>query len=285
MTRTPDHIVHAVRDLDALAAFYRRAGFVVGARNRHPWGTHNHVVQVPGFFVELLSVAEPDKLGPDGLSEQFGRFNQKAIASGDGLSMLLLASGDAAFDAREWARAGIGCSDVLPFSRTATLADGTTATVGFSLAFAREEGSPAGFAACQHRNPAAFWSPALQAHDNGAVGLAAVVMTAAKPSAHGAFLSALLGLPAAEEGPDRWIARTAGGDVVVLTPERFATRYGIAPRHPANGLQLAAVEFRVADLDRCGKVLHGNGVAISGFDGGIAVAPELAFGAALLFRA
>ncbi|MGP8122859.1 MAG: VOC family protein, partial [Xanthobacteraceae bacterium] len=44
MSRGLDHIVHAVRGLDAAAEFYRRAGFVVGARNRHPWGTHNHIV-------------------------------------------------------------------------------------------------------------------------------------------------------------------------------------------------------------------------------------------------
>ena len=36
-----DHIVHAVRDIDAAAEFYVRAGFTVGGRNRHPWGTHN----------------------------------------------------------------------------------------------------------------------------------------------------------------------------------------------------------------------------------------------------
>jgi Glyoxalase-like domain len=30
-----DHFVHAVRDLDAAAEFYSRAGFTVGARNRH----------------------------------------------------------------------------------------------------------------------------------------------------------------------------------------------------------------------------------------------------------
>jgi catechol 2,3-dioxygenase-like lactoylglutathione lyase family enzyme len=54
MPRGLDHIVHAVRDLDAAAEFYRRAGFTVGVRNRHPWGTHNHIVQFPGVFVELV---------------------------------------------------------------------------------------------------------------------------------------------------------------------------------------------------------------------------------------
>ena len=80
MPRGLDHIVHAVRDLDAAADFYRRAGFTVGARNRHPWGTHNHVVQFPGFFIEVLTVAEPEKLGDDGLSLHFGAPNREAIA-------------------------------------------------------------------------------------------------------------------------------------------------------------------------------------------------------------
>jgi hypothetical protein len=39
-----DHIVHVVHDLDGAAEFYGRAGFTVGARNRHAWGTHNRIV-------------------------------------------------------------------------------------------------------------------------------------------------------------------------------------------------------------------------------------------------
>src|SRR4030088_274673 len=51
MSRGLDHIVHAVRDLDAAAAFYRRLGFTVGAANRPSWGPHNQVVPLPGFFI------------------------------------------------------------------------------------------------------------------------------------------------------------------------------------------------------------------------------------------
>ena len=65
MARGLDHIVHAVRDLDAAADLYRRLGFTVGARNKHPWGTHNHIIQLSGFFIELLTFAEPEKLGSD----------------------------------------------------------------------------------------------------------------------------------------------------------------------------------------------------------------------------
>ena len=59
-----DHIVHAVRDLDAAAAFYASAGFIVGARNRHPWGTHNRIVQLKNCYIELLTVADPEKIVP-----------------------------------------------------------------------------------------------------------------------------------------------------------------------------------------------------------------------------
>jgi len=60
MARGLDHIVHAVRDLDAAVDLYRHFGFTVGARNIHPkaWGTENHIVQFPGTFIELLAVAD-----------------------------------------------------------------------------------------------------------------------------------------------------------------------------------------------------------------------------------
>jgi hypothetical protein len=88
-----DHIVHAVRDLDAAAARYASFGFTVGARNRHPWGTHNVLVQFPGFFVELLTVGEPEKIVPPGPRQlSFGAFTRDFLARREGFSMLVLES-------------------------------------------------------------------------------------------------------------------------------------------------------------------------------------------------
>ena len=58
MTRRIDHLVVAVRDLDEAGSFYRRLGFQVGARNRHPWGTENRLVQFSDSFIELITVGE-----------------------------------------------------------------------------------------------------------------------------------------------------------------------------------------------------------------------------------
>ena len=194
MSRGLDHIVHAVRDPDGAAAFYRRLGFTVGARNRHPWGTHNHIVQLPGFFIELLTVAEPEKLGGEGFAAQFGRFNQTFLRAREGFSFLMLESQDAQADARDFAAAGIAISDALTFERDGSGPDGSKRTVGFSLAFARDAGAPAiGFAACRQRQPENFWNPALQQHPNGANAIAGAVMVAENPSDHHIFLSAFTG--------------------------------------------------------------------------------------------
>src|ERR1700756_4308384 len=114
MARGLDHLVHAVRDLDAAGDFYARLGFTVGARNRHPWGTHNRIVQLPGFFIELLTVGEAERIAaPQAGTISFGAFTRDFLAHGEGLAMLVLEGKDATADAEAFRRAGIG--DFPPF--------------------------------------------------------------------------------------------------------------------------------------------------------------------------
>ena len=97
-----DHIVHAVRDLDAAAEFYASAGFTVGARNRHPWGTHNRIVQFPGLL-HRNARSRPSRrrsCRTAARSFSFGAFNRDFLARDEGLSMLILEGNGAAADAR-----------------------------------------------------------------------------------------------------------------------------------------------------------------------------------------
>ena len=189
-----DHLVHAVRDLDAAAELYRRLGFTVGARNRHAWGTHNYLVQTPGFFVEVLTVAEPEKLGSDGFSALFGTFNRLFLKNQQGLSLLILESDDAAADAARFRSAGVSASDAMRFEREGKRPDGSAVKVGFSLAFARDAKAPAiGFAVCQQHFPENFWNPAFQQHANTVSGIAGTVLVSEGPRDHEAFLSAFSG--------------------------------------------------------------------------------------------
>src|ERR1700730_820248 len=114
MPRGLDHLVHVVRDLDAAGAFYQRLGFTVGARNRHPWGTHTRIVQLPGFFIELLTVGEGERILPPAPGTiSFAAFTRDFLARGEGLAMLVLEGKNAEADVDAFRRAGIG--DFAPF--------------------------------------------------------------------------------------------------------------------------------------------------------------------------
>jgi hypothetical protein len=285
MARGLDHIVHAVRDLDAAAELYGRLGFTVGARNRHSWGTHNQLVQFPGFFVELLTVAEPEKLGSDGFSALFGRFNQSFLARHQGLSILLLESSDAAADAAAFKSAGIGASEALRFEREGKRPDGTAVKVAFSLAFARDAKAPeVGFAACQQHFPENFWNPAFQRHSNTASGVAGVVLVAENPTDHHIFLSAFTGVRDLAATSSGVTASTPRGEVKAMDPAAFRSHFGSEPPDISQGARLAAVQFRVRDRAALTAALQAGGIAFSTRMGSIIVAPETAMGATLVFE-
>jgi len=285
MSRGLDHIVHAVRDLDAAAALYRRLGFTVGARNRHPWGTHNHIVQLPGFFVELVTVAEPDKLGSDGFSRLFGSFNRAFLERHEGLSFVILESRDAAADAAEFRAAGIAASDVLHFEREGARADGTKVKVGFSLAFARDAAAEIGFAACQQHFPQNFWAPALQQHPNGASAISGAIILAENPSDHHIFLSAFTGERELVATSSGITARTPRGELTIMDPAAFRTHFGIAPPAAADKARLAALRFSVRELAALARALTASDVPYDLHMGQVIVGPGPAMGAVLVFEA
>jgi hypothetical protein len=285
MARGLDHIVHAVRDLDAAGALYERLGFKVGARNRHPWGTHNRIVQLPGFFVELLTVAEPEKLGSDGFSELFGRFNQSFLRQQEGLSLLLLESGDAAADAAAFAAAGIGASDAMRFEREGRRADGTPVQLAFSVAFARDPRAPeAGFAVCQHHYPENFWSAALQDHPNGVTAIAGIVLVADNPTDHHIFLSAFAGERELLATSTGITVKTPRGEIQGMDAAAFRSHFGLKPPDIADSARFAAVRFAVRDLAATKGLLARAGVPFHEPMQRIVVGPETAMGATIVFE-
>lgn len=284
MARGLDHIVHAVRDLDAAAARYQRLGCTVGARNRHPWGTHNRLVQFPGFFIELLTVAEPDKLGSDELSRLFGAPSRNFLERHEGFWGLLLESRDASGDAAQFRDAGIAAAPAVRFEREGKRPDGTTVHVAFSLAFARDAKADAGFAVCQQHFPESFWNPAFQSHPNGATGVAGVVMVAENPSDHHVFLSAFTGereLLATSSGIS---VKTPRGTIDVMTPEAYASHFGVAPPAIGDGARLGALVLAVRDVARLAAILDEAKVATVSRMGRIIVGPDTMMGAAIVFE-
>lgn len=281
-----DHVVHAVRDVDAAAEFYIRAGFTVTGRNRHPWGTHNRVVQLRNCYIEILEVAEPEKIPPHGARFfSFGAFSRDFLARGEGFSMILLNSRDAAADARSFEENGIGAFDTFDFAREGKRPDGSVVKLAFSLAFAAGPNSPdLRFAACQHYFPENFWNPAFQNHANGAQRVPGVVMVAEHPVSHQDFLKAYTGARTVVSS-DGVTARMENGDIDILDPSAVRDLLGFPVKTSGEGITLNAMRFAVADLSRTEALHRQNGLVVRRHSQRLVLPPEEGFGAALIFEA
>ena len=288
MARGLDHVAHAVRDIDAAAAFYARAGFQVGARNRHApdWGTYNHIVQLPGFFVELLAMADTSAIAPHGENFfSFGAFNRDFLVRREGLSMLVLEGSDSAAEAAAFRAAGAGDFKLFEFAREAKRPDGASTKVAFSLAFARDAKAPdIGYFTCKQHHPENFWNPAFQQHANTAVGIAAVVLVADNPGEHGSFLSAFTGEHAVQATSTGIAVKTPRGEVQVMKPQAFARQFGSPPPDTRGGARLAGLRFVVRDRAAARAALQAGKIDFTELMQRLVVGPDVAMGATLMFE-
>jgi hypothetical protein len=285
MPRGLDHIVHAVRDLDAAAEFYCRAGFTVGARNRHAWGTHNYIVQFPGVFIELIAIGEPEliRIGAPG-TFSFGAFLRDFLAREEGLAMLVLEGKGAAEDAAAFRSAGIGDFKPFNFERDAKRSDGSPTRVAFSLVFAADEKAPdIGYFTCQQHHPENFWNPAFQQHANGAATISGIVMVSENPEDHRHFVGSFAGERHIDADANGISVTTPRGVIQVMNPAAWRAATGTEPPDLTRGAHLAAIRFAVRDKAAAMAALKSSGIAASGRDGSIVVPPQAARGATLIF--
>jgi hypothetical protein len=286
MPRGLDHIVHVVRDLDAAGEVYRRAGFTVGARNRHPWGTHNRIVQFAGVFIELVNVGEPELIAASAPgSFSFGGFARDFLAHDEGLAMLVLEGRGAAADAKAFRGAGIGDFGVFDFERQAKRPDGSTVKVAFSLAFATDAKAPdIGYFTCQQHFPENFWNPAFQLHPNGVAGIAGVVMVSERPDDHRHFLGAFSGVSEIRSSAWGISVQTERGDIQVMNPPAYGAYAGTEPPRLKRGPRLAAIRFIASDKADVTSALKKGGIAAGERNGNIVVPQDVAHGATLIFE-
>ncbi len=280
-----DHLVIGVRDLDAAGALYQRLGFQVGARNRHPWGTENRIVQFPGTFLELITIGDAGAIPPHSHRRfSFGAFVRDALAGGEGMSMLVLESRDAKADAEAFRLAGIGDFEPFFFEREARRPNGDVVRVAFSLAFARDQGAPGcGFFVCQHHEPQNFWNPLFQQHPNGALGLSAAILIAEKPAEHQSFVSAFTGQRGLKSNTLGISAALPRGRLDVLTPHAAQQLFAVEP--PAPEPRFSGFVVGVADAGAIQARLSEAGVPFLKVGERIVVPPSAAMGCAIAFEA
>lgn len=228
--RVLDHLVVPVAELAAARRRLSTLGFTVAADGRHPFGTENCCVYFrDGTFLEPLAVA--DRTAYEQAAEAGNRFvlgdrEFRDIIGQEGLSAIVLATDNAEADHAAFAEAGISAGDMLDFSRPMVFPDGRSQTASFRLAFAETGGPGDVFAfTCQRINVPASDRTALTTHDNGVIGIHAVVFTHPDPAAFRAYLQAVTGEEAAVAGVGGALA-FGKARINVLTPETFADTYG-----------------------------------------------------------
>ncbi|MEQ9491786.1 MAG: VOC family protein [Alphaproteobacteria bacterium] len=281
-----DHLVIAVRDLEKAAAAYRQLGFTTTPVAHHPWGTSNVLVQLDRFFLEIIAVTDETKLiPPTDRQFSFGSFLREFLDSDQGLAMLVFESFDASADCAEFQRKGISSFDRFDFERKAVLPDGSTAVVGFSLAFVAPPSMPkAVFFTCQQHAPQYFWKPAYQTHANGALGIGAVAMAAVNPQDLTPLMQALQGEDSVQQTDGGLHVGTARGWVDVLTPDACMAWYGDCfVDLQRDGPRFFATRIAVADLAATEALLQQNGVPCSWCKAGLLVSPEYLYGMAIAF--
>ncbi len=202
--------------------------------------------------------------------------------------MLVLESRDAKADASEFARASIATGEPFFFERTGKRADGGDVHVAFTLAFAATPHAPAaGFFVCQQHFPDAFWSSALQQHDNTARRISSTTLVAQRPSQLADFLSAFVGGPVVSH-TGCIAADTGRGRVEVMTPAaaREIWGTGVLPVvGDRDGPHLAGACFAVADLAATRAVLGGRQITFAEHNGRLVIPADAALGTALAFEA
>lgn len=284
--RRIDHLVVAVQDLDRAADLYRRLGFTVGARNRHPWGTENRIIQLQSSFIELITVASDAQIAPHGSKAfSFGAFVRDYLGTREGLAMLVLDSTDAKADAAFFAEKRIGDFEPFFFQRKGKRPDGSDVEVAFTLAFAKpQEASKAGFFVCQQHFPENFWNPDFQRHDNRAIDIASVALATPRPEGLKAFLAAFTGVSPEEAVGHDLSFHLAQGHIDVMTPDDAGEVY-VSVEAEMDQPSFVAFAVRVEDIVRQAKWLDAAEIPYQHSGSRLIVPASVAFGVAIAFEA
>jgi hypothetical protein len=245
-----DHIVLAVHELDRCKASFEQMGFTTTPNAAHPWGTANSLIQFDRNFIEMLSVAQPERITRAAPGEfSFGDHNRRFLQQGEGMSMLVFSSADARADQQRWQACKLQTYPVFDFSRAATLPGGEQVTVAFTLAFVTHPRMPdAAWFVCQQHHPEHFWKPQYQQHSNGARTMQCVWMQAGEPAQYRDFLAQLFPEGHVTEQADGITLQLEGGQVALRTPQFLAGRFpGMALPTTANGPRFAAVTIAAGE--------------------------------------
>lgn len=219
---TTDHLDHlvinALFEMDGAAALFASLGFQLTPRGRHTLGSINHLMMLPGRYLELVGLPlDTDRLRPE------------VLGSPRGPSGLVPGSDDIVATRERLLAVGLHPADILDFSRPVLL-DGVAHDACFRTVRVATEDFAAGRVYwCEHLTPELVWRDEWLVHDNGLCAIDHLAIASIDAPTAARRYAEATGSQAQRDG-DRWTVTLADGFRLLIEPaaqDRF-TRIGLA---------------------------------------------------------
>jgi len=212
-----DHILLAVRDLDAARMGWTRLGFTLSPRGKHLGrGTGNYCIMFPRDYIELFGIVGSERVSPE-----YTAF----LAAREGAMKLAWATDDAAAAAAAMGRLGLHPDAPRDLGRQLELPEGTVVPRFKIVALPDGETPALPSFLCEPLTPELMRRPEWLAHANGATGLLGVTVVVDDTAPlHDAY-ERLFGPAAIHTTDDILTLRVGRHRIIFATAEDFAAMY------------------------------------------------------------
>ncbi|MEQ1613991.1 MAG: VOC family protein [Hyphomicrobiaceae bacterium] len=216
-----DHVVVAVRDLDASAKTWAALGFTISPRGLHSahLGSGNYTIMFGPDYVELLGIVTPT---------EHNAGTRAFLEQREGLERSAFTAVDATKGVAELRSKGIAVTGPLDFSRPVELPNGAKSEARFSTMHWPQDEKPGGMRifACQHLTREVVWIPELQVHQNTAKRIDRVEIVSADPRRSAEHMARLIDqVVVTEVDGFRVASGSTRGAFVFLTEAALRARY------------------------------------------------------------
>jgi hypothetical protein len=283
MTRTGitgiDHVLLAVRDLDAVQMGWTRLGFATSPRGKHLGrGTGNYCLMFEHDYIELFGIT-----GPEPASPEYTAF----LAEREGPMKLAWATQDSTAAAAALTKLGLHPTAPRDLSRQLELPEGTAVPRFSIVALPPDETPDLASFLCAHLTPELMRRREWLAHPNGATGLAGVTAIVADTAPLVEPYERLFGAGNVSATDDVVTVRVGAHRIIFTTPEDFTAMYPEVDVDPdAVRPGIAALTLTVHDPEATADYLANWHVAFEmAGQRGVLVPAEEANGAVLEFIA
>ena len=287
--RTLDHLVLPVANIDTARERLNALGFNVAPNGLHPFGTENCCVFFKdGTFLEPLGIAHRETCEAKALkgntfvaNDQAYRFRQGI----EGFSSIVLKTDDAKADDKLYKSDGISGGKMVRFGRAFKTPDGQSGRVSFHLAFAADPRSPdSHFFTCQVLDAPKVDRSALQAHENGVVGISEILMSESNPTDFQYFFQTYLNQREMDVDSFGMSFETTNTKISVLSPAGLKAFFGLDVNCHERGMKFEAAILSVKSISITAALLSKNGVIHHTMRDRLVVPPAEGQGTTMIFE-